>query len=79
MTRFQPNIKGYFLLGLFFLLFVGIPASFVIMLMTTPTMILGAVAGNFLAMIILLIFIFAVGLIIMGWFIMRFVRGNKFG
>ena len=79
MTRFKPNIQGYFLLGLMFLLFVGIPAAFIINLMAMPTLYLGVMSQSIAATLIVLGIILILSLVIMGWFIFRFVRGNRFG
>ena len=79
MTLFKANFRSYILLGLFLMIFVGIPASILITLIAAPASLLAVFAGNIMIAIVVLGLIMVAALAVVGWLTFRFVKGNKWG
>ena len=77
--RFTKNTKGYFLLGLMFFIFVGIPGYVLMMIAGSPFLLGGVLAGSIYVTILMLVLIALIGFVIIGWLIYRFVKTNQFG
>lgn len=77
--QFKRNIIGYLLVGLAFLFLVIIPFYFLMAVIATPLLVGGLMTEMPLMVFAMLGVILIVGLIVMGWLIFRFVKGNKFG